>query len=213
MAVTDDPRLGRPHAADVAARTFARRLETILRRPCVGLSHRRPGLQIQPDRHRRGHRHSSACPGRGDARASGRDRPAAFAQQLADVERSSFRPIRPTASTPGTCSPSVCGWNGSRSTVTRSSSGCASGAWAARCIGGRCTCTRITNRLLAGGPAFAGRFGPVAQVDQFAVVSGNARRRVRSGGRGCSRTVRRLCSMKGLFRARSRTKPFVEEAR
>ena len=95
MAVTDDPRVGRADAADVAARAVARRLEAIRRQPRLGLSDRRPRLQVQPDRHCRRHRHSSARPGRRDAAASGPRLPGSSASNWPTWTRSSCPPDPP----------------------------------------------------------------------------------------------------------------------
>ncbi len=64
--------------------------------------------------------------------------------------RSSCRRSFPTASTPGTCFPSVCGWKGWTSIGTVSWRCCARAGSAARCIGGRCTCIPITKIRSAG---------------------------------------------------------------
>ena len=126
MAVTADDDLADAHAADVAARPVARRLEALRRRQQLGLSHRRAGLQVQPDRHRRGPGHRPTRPRRGNAAGAGSHRPALCRAPWPTWPNWNCRPLRRTASTPGTCSPSACGWSGCGSTATRSSISCAS---------------------------------------------------------------------------------------
>ena len=111
---------GRPHAADVAARSVARRLGTLLGRRKLGLPDRRPGLQVQPDRHRGRDRDPPARAGREDAPREGRGGPPVTARRWPRSRSWSCRPTRRTASTPGTSSRSGCGSIGSRSTGTRS---------------------------------------------------------------------------------------------
>ena len=116
------PSPGRPHAADVASRTVARRLEALFGRQRLGLPHRRPGLQVQSHRHRRRAGNRTTQAGRGTAPRSARRSPAASVASSKTSNKSNCPPIRPIASIPGTCSPSACGWTGWPSTATPLSS-------------------------------------------------------------------------------------------
>ena len=130
--------------ADVAPRAVARRLEPVFGQQAqLGLPDRRRRLQVQSDRHCRRHRHPSTCAGRDPAAWSGKCWPAGTSKRWRISTRSTCLPIRPTAFTPGTSFRSACGWRGSPSTAISAWSCCATGASAARSIGGRCTCTPI----------------------------------------------------------------------
>ena len=105
---------GPPHAADVAPRALARRLETVLRRAAWDYRIVAPGLQVQPDRHRGGDRHPPAGTGRGDAAGAGAPGLPLPARAGGRRRQSNCPPNRRTESIPGTCSPSVCGSTGCR---------------------------------------------------------------------------------------------------
>ncbi len=141
---------GRPHAANVAPRPVARRLEALRRELVLGLPHRGPGIQVQPERHRRRAGQRAACAGRNHAAGNGKRLPSISAPPWPAWNRSSCLPRSRTASMPGTCFPSVCGWSGLGSTGTASWSCCAGGGSVVRSTGGRCTCTRTTRNRSAG---------------------------------------------------------------
>ena len=119
----------------------------------VGLSDRRAGLQVQPDRRRRGDRNPSAARAPRRCASSARPSRARYFEALRGRRRARAAGRgRRTGSTPGTCFRSACGSTGSRSIATPSSTSSRRPASAAPCTGGRCTCIRTTRRRSAGGP-------------------------------------------------------------
>ena len=152
MAVTDDDAAGRADAADVAARTVARRLETLHAATAPGTIASSPPASNTTS--------PTSPPRSGNGQIAGPRRCAASAKTIAreylpafaDLEQIELPPRsrRPHPFLASVSHPSESGPT-ARWTATRSSRRSVAGAWAAPFTGGRCTCIPTTKRRSAGG--------------------------------------------------------------